>query len=503
MEQKRKIERWLEAYAKKRRGQAGDPFKLDPATRRMLQNEISRSAPVSEDEDETMSLWELLRKHWLYLLGFAACIFVLAALFLPNMYAPIGRSFHASPTLSMTKNTRQIPASTQWALKGATGSAATAPAQAFSQNVVGAIAITNANVVATLTPPHLPPAALSDGSIAPAPEPASDEVATTAAGIPAAQRGFNNPSTAPEMAPPLPPTPTRGISGAAPEPDNAAAESGAPTPPAAAAPIASKSNLAMNSMPGNFAQTFESHGEISKTLGGGGGMLNGRVALNDSVETAASPSQSAAVLVNFQVSQNGNTIRVVDQDGSVYTGSLEPEEYGRKVPVAGAAASANLDTVNTAGLNSTPQKSESPKMTQFDTAGGNANSENNASASSESIPPGLSQATKQSFVAPEPQPAMQQYYFYVEGTNQTLKQSVVFVGRLLEDLSFASNAQQTFGMNANAALGAAYAQQFMRSVMTNQPLRIEGIAIVDKTYRIQINAASVPAKTSRPLKSLR
>ena len=77
MEQERKIEKFLKAYAKKRRGQAGGPFTLDPATRRILQNEVSQSAPASEDEGETISLWELLRKHWLYLLGFAACIFVI------------------------------------------------------------------------------------------------------------------------------------------------------------------------------------------------------------------------------------------------------------------------------------------------------------------------------------------------------------------------------------------------------------------------------------------
>ena len=45
MEPERKIEKLLRAYAKKRRAQAGDPLKLHPATRRLLQDEIARNAP--------------------------------------------------------------------------------------------------------------------------------------------------------------------------------------------------------------------------------------------------------------------------------------------------------------------------------------------------------------------------------------------------------------------------------------------------------------------------
>jgi hypothetical protein len=148
---------------------------------------------------------------------------------------------------------------------------------------------------------------------------------------------------------------------------------------------------------------------------------------------------------------------------------------------------------------STP-KSESPKMTQFDTPGGKANKENHASPLPASMSPGMSPATAESPPPAAAQAPMQRYFFYATGTNQTLKQSVVFAGTLLEDLSFASESQQTFGMSANAAIGAAYAQQFVRSAMTNQPLRIEGTAIIDQTYKIQINATPVPAKSSAPPK---
>ena len=42
MEPERKIEKWLLAFAKKRRDQAGAGLELHPATRRLLQGEVRR-----------------------------------------------------------------------------------------------------------------------------------------------------------------------------------------------------------------------------------------------------------------------------------------------------------------------------------------------------------------------------------------------------------------------------------------------------------------------------
>src|SRR5580704_12270059 len=86
MEPERKIEKWLRAYAKKRRGQAKDSFDLHPASRRMLQDEIARQASTPEDEDDSVSLWEVLRQQWAWLLVFTACIFLIATIFMPVVY---------------------------------------------------------------------------------------------------------------------------------------------------------------------------------------------------------------------------------------------------------------------------------------------------------------------------------------------------------------------------------------------------------------------------------
>ena len=444
MEQERKIEKWLKAYAKKRRGQAGDSFKLDAATRQILQNEVSRSVESSNDEDETMSLWELLRKNWLYLMGFAACVFAVAALFLPNLNAPM-RSYRASSTLSVAKSSAKV------------------------RSVTNSVAS-----VAALTPPPPPPAAA-------APEPASDKLETAAADIPAARHGNNVPV---EAIPPAPVTPEPSIQPAA-------------GIPATAAP----GNYAMNTLPPNPAQIRAPVGEAARDFrGGGGGGGGGGLSFVPASQKAASPSQSAAVLVNFQVSQNGNTIRVVDQDGSIYTGSLQVEGREKNVaPVTVSSWAGVAAQNNVAAQNEGTAKTESPKVAQFDSSAGNANKENYASPPPAGIS-GVSTAAAESPAQALRQSEAQKYFFYAQGTNQTLKQSVVFAGTLLEDLSLASNAQQAFGMSANAALGAAFAQQFVRSVTTNQPVQIQGVAIIDNTFKIQINATSVPAKNNLPLK---
>ena len=101
MDQERKTEKWLRAYAKKRRGQAGESFKLHPATRRILQSEVSHSAQPSEDDDNTMSLWQVLRQQWMFLLGFAACVFVIATFFLQTVNKAKTRAQMASTAASL------------------------------------------------------------------------------------------------------------------------------------------------------------------------------------------------------------------------------------------------------------------------------------------------------------------------------------------------------------------------------------------------------------------
>jgi len=94
------------------------------------------------------------------------------------------------------------------------------------------------------------------------------------------------------------------------------------------------------------------------------------------------------VLATFQVEQTGNQLRVIDHDGSAYTGDISP-----------------------------------PAVSAYYTKAVEAESE----------PPRPSAAAAQAISAPA-DPASQtslNYYFRVTGTNRTLQQPVVFAGNIL------------------------------------------------------------------------
>jgi hypothetical protein len=454
MEQERKIEKWLRSYAKKRRGQAGESFKLDPATRHILQSEVSRNAPGTgaEEEDDSMSLWQVFRQQWVYLLGFAACIFVIASFF----FQTLNKAKTRAELAATTANLREIGAATHVA---AVDNGGTLPAtlDALTNGYLSAREISqikdgkaitytaggmklsnlpnNAVVAYSKDENNRRGVVLADGSVHYMSE-ANFESLTN--------------SRAPEIA----------------------SDESAMAPPAAASPPAG--------FGGGYSPAQVPSQKVPQMAVSGGGMLylSSRkvetLAENSFKNTIAPPAQSSPVLVNFQVSQNGNVIRVVDQDGSVYSGVLRTE--GQEINAAsdeGVAA----DKVQQNTANSTL---DIPKMGALP-------------ASGLPVPPG--QAAQ----------ASQGYAFRVEGMNKTLKQSVLFTGTLLGDLSMAQNVQQSFGWTANAAVGATYAQQMMKSEQTNRAaqaaqlpwsrLRINGTAIINLTNRIEVNAMPVPPAT--------
>ncbi|HEV2329455.1 MAG TPA: hypothetical protein VGY56_11785 [Verrucomicrobiae bacterium] len=445
MEQERKIEKLLRSYAKKRRGQAGDSFKLDPATRRMLQNEISRNAPTAEDGDDTMSLWEVLRRNWLFFLGFAACIFLLASLFVPKIHlskdkATLAQSASAQSNL---QDLRKIP-----------GAAQPAPTLDSAQ-------------VATRDERGSPgtPQALPESTT-----PTFSEATTNFTMADSA------PAPGPEMTPPA-----TGNRGAIHESERMA------QPPAAIPPAPAGGEYALAPMPAGNLQTQA--GEANREPSGvfGSAAAPQPSVQNSFLNTVPSSVPCSPVLRDFAVSQNGNMIRVVDQDGSVYTGTLQVNTAPWNSSVV-AESTVQADMPN----GESQKKVESPKMVESDKlavaapstqAGGGGGAFDNGGQS----------------------PA-QSYTFRVGGMNRTLRQSVVFTATLLEDLTVMKNAQVTFGMTANAAVGAAVAQQMVQSKETNQTtqlqwsnLRISGTAIINRTNRIQVNALPLaPVKSSLP-----
>ncbi len=96
------------------------------------------------------------------------------------------------------------------------------------------------------------------------------------------------------------------------------------------------------------------------------------------------------MLATFQLEQSGDQLRVIDHDGSTYTGAITPPavgaSYGAAVELKGAAALKTGDK---------PASQASSTPTDFSYQAG------------------------------------QNYFFRVTGTNRTLQQPVVFAGNLL------------------------------------------------------------------------
>lgn len=74
MEPERPIEKLLRVFAKKRRDQAGAPLEMSPVTRRLLQGEVARRASKGGKESVFLMLVAWLRRRTAFALGVAAVV---------------------------------------------------------------------------------------------------------------------------------------------------------------------------------------------------------------------------------------------------------------------------------------------------------------------------------------------------------------------------------------------------------------------------------------------
>jgi hypothetical protein len=151
------------------------------------------------------------------------------------------------------------------------------------------------------------------------------------------------------------------------------------------------------------------------------------------------------ILFSFEVQQQGREVRIVDSDGSVYTGSFQPAEVFSYLESDGskkAAASRSLQTTEE-----------------------------------------LSQ--RKDAYADAKLPVDMSYAFKVAGTNQTLKQFVVFTGQVLA---------QTNALSPVAPAGTVNGNRVARPESSALPLqnsRISGRALIGTNREVEVNA--IPA----------
>jgi len=331
MEPERRIEKWLRAFAKKRREQAGDPAPLSPSTRERLQREVSRQFGEKGGGGFFANLFFGARLKFTFAAGFAA----LAIGGWVLLHEPAGPP---PAQLSMNKiSGPEIPSANAAppALES-TPPPVTSPAIANADKKVPE---ENQEAVPAAPQPAAPVVASANRSL----RTLSSEVTTKRdrAENAAAQKQLTVTTAA---APPAAGNPQLAFKNEA-AADSFAAKSvdkdAGGALPAAVAPPAS--NLMAGTIDGYAnAQTFQNSLALQRPAAVPG---SNRTALFDAAKSTGAVTVSqifnrldvpttrriaanalkspATVLTSFRVEQKGNSMKIVDADGSVYTGSVQ------------------------------------------------------------------------------------------------------------------------------------------------------------------------------------
>jgi hypothetical protein len=449
MEPERKIEKLLQAVAKKRREQAGDAMELPAAVRERLRREISRREQGKSGGGFFASWFGAFRPRLAFAVCFIAATAVGAWLLLPSLTRPKPASL-ASANLRLAK----VPPVEQPAPLAAPppvapsevardikekpmtfgGDFATeqAPATATAGKPGAIVALNDKSAPAGVLENRVEQTNLLAGINGASDVPLNQGVlAEKASEAPAdlfANAGTLNKDSMDReplsAAPQISTNTTMGIlTLAAAEPETQKKLKVEATP--AAAPVVGVVFDGVIKQETGKADTLASQRFYRTDI----------LARRSAKEPADKPSP---VLASFRVEQNAGEMRVVDADGSVYTGTVQVTNEDAGARTAFASAFKNAPAVSTT-------------------------------------------RTLQQM------PAAQNYFFRVTGTNRNLRQNVVFSGNLIP----LTNALVTRS-NANAAGGGggggggAMPSVISPSLLLNS--RISGTAIIGNQKGIEVNA---------------
>jgi hypothetical protein len=462
LEPERPIEKLLQETARRRRDAVEGTFRLHPATRRLLQGEVKRTlgAPPSHRR----SLFDAVAQNgprlvWGMVAG--AALVILGVMVMPMLRSPESETLLAKNENSLSPDTAMEltrlpadletvtnqPAPAEAAILIAADERAKSAAAFGEEEKDTAQPLTvdvNQDVGAvgqdSLKKAEIALKAASARPVAAAPQTLTETAPVRRYGL---ARSDNSPPTPTAAA--APPAAAGGNLASAPPPITQYR-----TGPVAANRTATGSAVGRGFSAGSNPALFAA-GKVQtldRLPAAGQQFIAATPRSTPSAGTLAS-SLAMPVLTSFQVQQSGGEVRILDQDGSVYLGSIE----------LGDARSRSLSDA-TAGLTSPPP----PRLAQK-TA--------------------LSEATKGSSAQ---WAGILAYPFTVSGTNVTLQQKVVFSGNLL----LATNALiPTWITNATPVgpgFGAAQAQSSIILPLLNA--RIAGRAAIGAQPQVEINAVS-------------
>ncbi len=439
MNDERPIEKLLRRYATRRRDEAGAAPELHPATRRLLQGEVTRQypKPVPDDKAPRPGFFALLAQRWAYALGIFLVLGVAAVMILPSLNNstshPTLAQKSASENLALRESIAPAPtptlaptappAESQPALRLAVAEerrneSTAAPSGGGNlgrpRDDSASLGFSDTNGVATSyrivdAERDVPPfsraqaaTATSPGANLDSPTPASRTLSAPSPSRARTTEAFDDRRKA-EAAPPA--VVTTGLENKSPATRGAGVEKDADR---------------------FYSQSFANIAPEQ---------------LKAKIAKVAAETPAAPVLANFQVQQVGNQVRVVDGDGSTYLGEL----------TAAAASIDGVDKENAAGSHARPAASPASAI--------------NAS-----------------------QPAAHNYLWRVEGTNRTLNQNVVFSWNFIETNGTSATTQLNTAastLKQDAAKQPAQFQQLLNNSVIN------GRAQLGPAQQIEVNAVPV------------
>ena len=393
MDAEKPIEKLLRQTAAHRRQKAGAPLELDGATRRLLQEEIARKYRGQPSRPSSLML---ILSHWWPRLAVACGLLVLAALATWQWAPSRANQRMAANKTPLPPAANSLPAETRSALEAVQSLEVS---QALSQSEF---------LPVNAAPTNLPGQALGGKSaegqpIVAANQPANlkgqEQIPLDTASVQDAFRRRYGLTAAP------------GAAVAA----NEEVSNGT-----VAKKLSAESAEAQTAVAAG-AQSKDGEVRTSDSLKADSGEKNARqrfsqVPLNFAPERSQNrlldATPASPVLTSFEVEQNGNELRVVDNDGSVYAGQLQPSQSKTKSTLAAPAKS---------GLFKPPT----------------SNATESAAAKFSATPPtgpGL-------------------YFFRVVGTNQSLNQRVEFTGNVMTPSNTLSPALFNSRISGRARVG--------------------------------------------------
>jgi hypothetical protein len=481
-EPERPIEKLLRAAAQKRRDEAGAPLELHPATRRLLQGEVART--FAKPGRETRSFSEVLGQLWPRFAWGVAIFAVLAV----TVYLLLPVAGKSKPEALLAKNEPMPEAApTKQPLRPAPTVAATVPAPpvAVPEPKPSTVAFADAAPLARRIEAEGEPLS-KDGIAGRTDREVTEKLALAAAPQAADRKKVAEANIA---------APSGSIAQAPAEIANDADQrqfslAAKPAPPASA-PVepASPPPMTMAPAPAGIVATDEATkltgdkaGQAafaSKSLGAVASATSSLAAMDDFLKSAGEDRKKAGsvgafqrfvqvapapkkkeslgdkvtppppVLASFQVEQAGSELRIVDGDGSVYSGYVQIADTARRQRSA---------------------KTEAPADSRASGVRGGVLEE------------GAADRLDSDLRAP------QNYFFRVVGTNRSLNKEVVFTGNLMAATNLASFLPPTNALSIGSGGSGPGTGSTRPDLLPLLNSRITGKVVVGNGKAVEINA---------------